>query len=441
MRTRSPYFRRGACACFALSVLLCGLHPLRGQSLELDRGRMDDMLSVVAEDVEKNFYDPGLKGLDWKGLVAQTRERVKRANSRSEMFTAIYWLIDELLDSHTVFIPPLRASKVLFGFDAKAFGDEIRIYKLKEDGAAAKAGLKVGDRLLVVNGFRAERNSFDQMTFFFRALYPVTSLEIVYSRGEGPAQTLQLKGQVKEGQIILDLTSSWDWNAFRREIEAHKAEVEKPRSESYEDDIGYLRVPSFMVEKEGLDHHVGKVRESRSLIIDLRNNLGGSRDTVLRLMGFFEKEPTTIGEERERKKVKPLKVKPQKPSMQMPLWILVDSESASAAEIFARHLQRTGRATVVGDRTSGRVNEARVFPHHVGVGTIIPFAVEVATAQLVLPDGEELEKHGVTPDQFCVPSGDDLREGRDPCLELAKSLARKALSSAGQSEQQQEKKN
>ena len=51
-----------------------------------------------------------------------------------------------------------------------------------------------------------------------------------------------------------------------------------------------------------------------------------------------------------------------------------------------------------------------------------------------LPDGEELEKRGVTPDKVCIPTEEDLREEHDPCKDMALVLARKAL---GTTEQEQ----
>lgn len=410
-----------------LGFLLAGCSPMAGQSLELDRGQTQDMLKVVAEDIERNFYDPALKGLDWKGLVAQAAERIKRANSRGEMLTTVFALVDRLQDSHTLFLPPQRSSRVLFGFDAKAFGDEIRIYKLKDDGAAKKAGLKLGDHIVAVNGFAAERRSFDRMMVYFRALRPVRVLELVYTRGREPPRTLQLEGKLKEGDIVRDLTTSMGWNEYVREVVARQSEEEKVRSEKYEDGVAYLRVPSFMVDQSNLEHHVRKNDESRALIVDLRNNLGGSRDLLIDFVGFFEAEPSVMLETHERKKTEPLKIKPRHPTLKMPLVVLVDSETASAGEMFARHFQRTGRAVVIGDTTSGRVNTARIFPHKHGADVVVPYAVEVAVGRLVFAGGEELEGRGVVPDQRCVPSEDDLREERDPCLDLAKSLARKAL--------------
>lgn len=412
---------------FVLVALI--LRPLEpaARDLGLDRGRAQDMLKYVAEDVEKNFYDPNLKGVDWKSLVSQARERIDRARSRSDMFKAIFVLLANLHDSHTFFLPPSRSSRVQFGFDAMAFGDdEIRIYRLEKDGVGAKAGLKVGDCILGINNFNADRKTWDIMMLDFRVLRPIQVMDVTFVRGTESPRTVRLEGEVKEGQIIRDLTGQ-GLNELRREAAERASEEEKVRSENYDDGTGYLRVPSFTVEEGKLDDQVRKIRESRALIIDLRLNRGGSRDVLTHLAGCFEAEPSILAEVERRKKTEQLKITPQRTTLGIPLFILVDSETASAAEMFARHFQQNGRAKVVGDTTSGRVNEAKLFPHRSGIDEIVPYAVEVAVGRVAFPGGEELEGRGVTPDQPCIPTSDDQVAGRDPCLALAKTLSLKSV--------------
>ncbi len=118
-------------------------------------------------------------------------------------------------------------------------------------------------------------------------------------------------------------------------------------------------------------------------------------------------------------------IKPQQSGFDGSIIVLVDSASASAAELAARHLQLTYKAQVIGDNTAGKVNDGHVLREKIGAGFIMPFAVVVTDAKLVMPDGGELERHGVIPDVYCVPSAQDLVQQRDPCLEQAIVLARK----------------
>ncbi len=118
-----------------------------------------------------------------------------------------------------------------------------------------------------------------------------------------------------------------------------------------------------------------------------------------------------------------LEVKRRNPNITAPLFVLVDSHSASASEMLARYLQLTHRGKIVGDRTSGRVNAARIFPGVIGSVYGVYYAIEIAVARAVMVGGDGLEGKGVLPDEVCVPTADDLRAGRDPCLSKALELA------------------
>jgi C-terminal processing protease CtpA/Prc len=299
------------------------------------------MLDVVVDDIQKHFYDPTLKGLDWDVLVRKTRARIKGSESRSEMFTAISALVDRLQDSHTIFLPPARVGTVLFGFDAMPVGEEIRVYKFKKGGAAEKVGLTVGDRILAVNGYGAERRSFDQMMLYFRVLSPAPVLRLAYSRSGGPPQEVAVEGVIQERNAITDWTV-YGLNRLRQEAAQWQSEQEKAHSEMLEGDVGLVRLPTFASGLYDPDATVGRIRKARALIVDLRRNPGGELDTLRRFMGFFEDAPVVILESQSRKKTEPLKAEPRAPHLTVPMFILVDSESSSAAEIFARHFQSAG---------------------------------------------------------------------------------------------------
>jgi C-terminal processing protease CtpA/Prc len=91
-----------------------------------------------------------------------------------------------------------------------------------------------------------------------------------------------------------------------------------------------------------------------------------------------------------------------------------------------RDLQIRKRAVVIGDNSSGRVNLAQIFWEKVGAFDMVAFGTEIAVAKVVMEDGEELENRGVKPDEFCIPTAQDLRQEKHPCLNRALELARAA---------------
>ena len=95
------------------------------------------------------------------------------------------------------------------------------------------------------------------------------------------------------------------------------------------------------------------------------------------------------------------------------LIVLVDSASASSAEIFARTVQLQKRGIVIGDRSAGAVMEARMHPFVQGDPVAIFYQFLVTDADIVMPDGRSLEGSGVIPDELLLPTGADLAAGRD----------------------------
>jgi len=136
---------------------------------------------------------------------------------------------------------------------------------------------------------------------------------------------------------------------------------------------------------------------------------------------FFDHE-IKIGDRVGRKPMKPQIAKPQHDPFKGQLIVLVDSESASAAELFARVMQLEKRGKVIGDRSGGLVMEGKSFEHHAGAGTIISYGVSVTDADIIMTDGNSLERRGVTPDEVLLPSASDLASGRDPVMAHAAEL-------------------
>jgi C-terminal processing protease CtpA/Prc len=61
---------------------------------------------------------------------------------------------------------------------------------------------------------------------------------------------------------------------------------------------------------------------------------------------------------------------------------------------------------------------------------MVAFGTEIAVAHILMQDGEELENRGVKPDQFCIPTADELHDGKDPRLGRALELAKKGMTAA-----------
>lgn len=417
------WFKRSS---FLLTIALLFLaSSLSADDLKLQRGRMEDILDIVAKDVQKDFYDPKLKGLDWKALTEKARQRIREATTTGEMVTAIFALVNTLEDSHTVFIPPGRTLKVSYGFKAKPFGEDVIVYEVQKDGPATSAGLEVGDRIVGINDFKVERKSWHTMRLFFEELSPYDRMDLVIARN-GSVKQIQIPAKSEPKRALVEF-DTWSYAEALRELDDRE-----PYStfKDYEDGIKYVRLRTFGISSDQAGSAAKKLQHARAGVLDLRGNHGGSADAMGHFAGYFTPTISTMGEMVFRNKSEPIKIKSHGGDFPAALVVLVDSESASAAEMTARHLQLNGRARVVGDKSGGFVNAAQVRWEQTGAFSVVPFGVEIAVARVVMSNGEELENRGVTPDVFCVPSSEDLRLKKDPCLDKALALAREMATKA-----------
>jgi C-terminal processing protease CtpA/Prc len=195
---------------------------------------------------------------------------------------------------------------------------------------------------------------------------------------------------------------------------------------NYNDGIQYLKLRTFSMPSTEIVGMMRPLKDAKAMILDLRGNGGGRLSTTVDLVGQFVREPFEIATSVSRKRSEPIRVKPLSPRIICRLYVLLDSASASASEIFARSMQIHKRAIVIGDRSSGRVNSAHFFWEPIGSWEGVEFGIEIAVSRVVMENGEELENRGVTPDEFCVPNPEDLRTERDPCLDRALAMARAA---------------
>ena len=411
---------------FVLS-LITALTPIQASAQDAQRARdmAKDILRIVSSDIEKNYYDPKFRGLNWKIETDQARQQIEKANSPGEAFTAIVGLVNKLNDSHTFFIPPQRVDQAKFGFWAKPFGDRVMVYKLEKGGAAEKTGLQLGDALAGMNGFRVDRDTYDLMMLYFRLMMPVVRLDLKVER-DGKLQPLTVNAIIDKGQKVRDLTGDGIWDLIREEQSAD-AKADKFLYNRLPGDVGYVSIPEFSVDSEFLTRLLKKIEGSKAVIVDLRNNPGGYTESLASLASHFQEQEGSMADIITRKKTEPVKIKGRQPLFTGPLYVLVDAHSMSSSEMFAQHFQSLKRATVIGDHTMGRVNAARIFDEKIGLDTIVPFTVEISVGRVVFPGGVELEGKGISPDELCIPTAKELHDKQDHCFSLALKMAQKAL--------------
>jgi C-terminal processing protease CtpA/Prc len=407
----------------ALVVLLClGLGsaaPAQQGLGTFDRDNSRAMLRDMKDDIKNNYYDPTFRGINLDEHFKQADERLKQATTRDQLMIIIAQALLDFNDSHLFFQPPPRAADIEYGWQMQMVGGACYIIAVKPKSDAEAKGLKPGDIVLAVDGFRPARDNLWKMYYRYYALMPARSVRlVVQSPGEAKPRELDVVSKITKRPAALQ----WDQYFFR----LLREDAFDPKVKYYEigKDAFIWKMKSFEVDENHIDSMMGRAKKFKTLILDLRGNGGGYQDMLKRLAGYFFDHDVTIATDKRRKESKPLIAKTRGGDMfKGRLIVLVDSESASAAEMFARLVQLEKLGTVLGDKTMGAVMTARGFDHQTGNGDVTVYGASITVGDVVMSDGKSLENVGVTPNEMLLPTGADLAAKRDPALARATELA------------------
>jgi carboxyl-terminal processing protease len=294
---------------------------------------------------------------------------------------AIEGMLDSLGDrGHTRYLPPdvARAeSQSLSGhFEGIGAYIDVRdeqplIIQPIEGSPAERAGLRAGDLILKVNGADVRGVTVDEL----RA-------KIIGPKGTQVKLTIQHAGE----ELPVDL------NITREEIN-----VPSVSWRMLPNNIAMVRLNQFTERsndemKQALTD--ARAKGATSVVLDLRNNPGGLVSALVGVASEFLPPDTTVLLEQDRSgDRKPYKTNADGVAIDLPLVVLVNNNTASAAEILAGALKDAGRARVIGVPTFGTATVLRTFDLNQGA------QVRIGTTQWLTPKGEEVRGKGINPDE------------------------------------------
>ena len=400
-----------------LVSIVCFLSVFASQAsfAQDERSLHQSILKTIRKDIEENYYDPKYHGVDIDASFKKAAEFIKNAKSVEEMTDIITRFLYQFDDSHLFYMPPRSTTSVDYGWKIQMIGDKAFITDVKENSDAWAKGIRPGDRLYMLEGFIPDREGFRVLKAHYEFISPQPSLEAIVVKPSGQSYKVVIKAKVTKDNPFMP---------SRRELELdYERENAKYTHQSFYDEIPGLcmwKMPSFDVGEIKLDKMADKLKKCPSLILDLRSNGGGRVTALFQLISDFFDHDVTVGVAKQRDGDRSMAVKfeGQKPYTGK-LAVLIDSQSASAAELFARVVQLEKRGTVVGDQSAGAVMEAQSIYHRFGLESVIPYGVSVTVADIIMRDGRRLEKVGVEPDEKVLPSPADLLNSRDPALARA----------------------
>lgn len=274
------------------------------------------------------------------------------------------------------------------------------IVNVYEDSPAEKAGLKAGDILEKIDDHEVGDEQLDTVVSWIKG-----------EKGTDVKITVLRDGEE------LELTATRD-----------TIEVKTVSYEMKENQIGYIRVSEFDTVtydqfKEALDDL--EKQGMQGLIVDLRNNPGGSLDTVTNMLRLLLPEGTIVSTKDKNGKTDKITCDGTH-EFKKPMAVLVNQYSASASEIFSGAVQDYGTAKIVGVTTYGKGVVQQLMD--LGDGTCL----KVTIAEYYTPNGRSINGKGVEPDVEVEYQYDEENPKADNQLDQALSTVQGEISESTQ---------
>ena len=344
------------------------------------------------------------KTIDLSSVQKTYQELIANYDGKLDTQKLIYGanrgLVEAAGDPHTAYMDPDETKefdKSLSGQIGGGIGAEIglrnnkpTIIKPLENSPAQKAGVKAGEVIVKVN----DEASSDW------------SVEKVVSKIRGEVGT----------SVKLTLLS----DGKTREVSVVRQNIVSPAVESEIDgEIGILKVNRFGDDTVSLSRKYASEfveKGVKKVILDLRNNPGGTVGAAQGLLGIWLDNQIAMTERRGSEIVKTLRTTGTPILGNMKTVVLINGNSASASEITAGALREYGKATLVGQKSYGKGSVQIVL------GLPGGSQMKVTEARWYTPKGKNIDKTGIEPDVKVDLSSDDVNNNVDPQMDKAKSL-------------------
>lgn len=344
------------------------------------------------------------KTIDLSSVQKTYQELVANYDGKLDTQKLIYGanrgLVEAAGDPHTAYMDPDETKefdKSLSGQIGGGIGAEIglrsnkpTIIKPLENSPAQKAGIKAGEAIVKVN----DEASSDW------------SVEKVVSKIRGEVGTSVKLTLLSGGQT--------------REVSVVRQNIVSPAVESEIDgEIGILKVNRFGDDTVSLSRKYASEfvdKGVKKVILDLRNNPGGTVGAAQGLLGIWLDNQIAMTERRGSEIVKTLRTTGTPILGNMKTVVLINGNSASASEITAGALREYRKATLVGQKSYGKGSVQIVL------GLPGGSQMKVTEARWYTPKGKNIDKTGIEPDVKVDLSSDDVNNNVDPQMDKAKSL-------------------
>lgn len=287
-------------------------------------------------------------------------------------------------DPYTQYYSKDEFSKLMENLDGRYKGIGVLVQASKEgfikvvqvfDGSpASEAGLKEGDYIIKVEGKEYYADQMEEAVAIMKGEED-TNVKITVRRME------------EDGKNFEDI----DMDVARRDVKVDT--IDESLMEVRDKKIGYIHIKSFDdVTGEDFEDSYKKLKDAgmEGLVLDLRNNPGGSLDVCLDIADKFLDKGVIVTTEDKNGEV--ITEESDEGKDDIPMTVLVNENSASASEILSGALKDRDRAKIIGKKTFGKGIVQKLFPLDDGSGA------KITISEYHTPSGAKINKVGVEPD-------------------------------------------
>jgi carboxyl-terminal processing protease len=267
---------------------------------------------------------------------------------------------------------------------------KVTIVRTLKDNPAIKAGLEAGDIVTAINDESTTDMTVEQAVAKIRG-EDGTTVKLAIIRGTEVKEFTVTRAVINNPSV----TSTVDGTLGTMTISR------------FDDQTAELaRVAAQEFKQKGVTH----------IILDLRGNGGGYLTAAQSVAGLWLSDKIVVSERTNGKTTSELRSGSNALLAGISTVVLVNSGSASASEIVAGALQDYGVAKLVGEKTFGKGSVQKLIDLPGGA------QLKVTVARWYTPNGHNINKEGIAPDQTAPLTADDINTGRDPQLDKAKEV-------------------
>ncbi|MBD2091195.1 S41 family peptidase [Microcoleus sp. FACHB-1515] len=349
-------------------------HSARAELQDSPKAVLDEAWQIV----NREYVDTTFNQVDWQAVRQELLDR--NYSSQEEAYDALRAALERLDDPYTRFMDPQQYDALTRQTRGELSGVGIRLQAEEETGnltvvepipnsPAAAAGIRVGDRILAIDGRSTQGMSVEEASSLIR------------------------------GEAGTDITLRIDRDSSSFDLSLVRARIELPTvrytlNQEGNTRVGYIRLSEFS------DHAAEQMRQAiedleqqnvDGFVLDLRGNPGGLLSASIEISRLWL-DNGAIVRRVNRNGASNEMTADHTAITDLPLTVLVDGSSASSSEILTGALKDNGRATIVGTTTFGKALVQSVHPLSDGSG------LAVTIEHYYTPNGSDISHRGISPD-------------------------------------------